>query len=608
MLSRAWATLDVKSLDDEQRLIEGLVTTPSPDRRGDIVEPTGAEFTLPMPLLWQHDVQRPVGEVLTAQVTPAGIAITAKFAQIDVAGTLRDRLDDAWHSVKARLVRGLSIGFKPLEARPVKRGDPYGAQHVTRWLWAETSAVTLPMNVQATITNIKAASGQALLTSPGATGRQDARMTPTYAEQITDYESRKSATVAQMAALMATDATLDAEQTKQYDGWSDQVKSLDAHLLRLRELEALNATRATPVVNPIKPQPVVSITSNLPPGCAFTRYAMAIVNGRGDSMRALEFAKQYRADTPVVELMVKAAVAPGDTLTPAWAGVLVQIRQATDEWLALLRPRTILGRISGLHQVPFNTQLVLQTGGGTYKWVGQGAPKPVGKLALTTVALQFSKAAGIIVITEELAKLSSPSAEVLVRDDMLKGMAQFLDTQFIDPAVALVANVSPASITNGAGTAASSDNALTDLATLLSYFSTNNIPLGNLHIILSENNAAMMGLKRDALGNPLFPGVSADGGSAAGFKLVPSNAAGTNVIGVQPDGILYADDGGVTIDVSREASLNMNDAPVAGDATTVFRSLWQDNLVALRAERMINWLRARPNFVYYLTDAVYTAA
>jgi hypothetical protein len=50
----------------------------------------------------------------------------------------------------------------------------------------------------------------------------------------------------------------------------------------------------------------------------------------------------------------------------------------------------------------------------------------------------------------------------------------------------------------------------------------------------------------------------------------------------------------------------MNDAPAAPDATTVFRSLWQDNLVGLRAERMINWQRARTAAVYYLTDAAYT--
>jgi len=52
----------------------------------------------------------------------------------------------------------------------------------------------------------------------------------------------------------------------------------------------------------------------------------------------------------------------------------------------------------------------------------------------------------------------------------------------------------------------------------------------------------------------------------------------------------------------------MNDAPVnpADPATTVWASLWQDNLVGLRAERFINWKRALSSSVYYLTGAVYT--
>jgi hypothetical protein len=89
--------------------------------------------------------------------------------------------------------------------------------------------------------------------------------------------------------------------------------------------------------------------------------------------------------------------------------------------------------------------------------------------------------------------------------------------------------------------------------------------------------------------------------------VIASNVVGQNVIALAPEYILYADDGGVAIDVSREATLQMNDAPVnpADPATTVWTNMFQDNLVALRAERFINWKRATANAVYYLTGAVY---
>jgi HK97 family phage major capsid protein/HK97 family phage prohead protease len=610
MPDRAYCTLEIKSFQADQRIIEGVASSPAPDRRGDVLVPEGAEFALPMPLLWQHDTTQPIGEVLEAAVTPTGIRIRAQFAQVDEPGPLKTRLDEAWQSVKARLVRGLSVGFQPLESRLVKKGDPYGGLHVSRWLWAETSAVTLPMNIAATITAIKSAAASGGL-GPPAPGRPLRRspMHQTYGEQITAHDAKRTTLLAQLNDLMAKGdegTTLDAEQTKQYDALSTQVKAVDAHLLRLRELEALNAAIATPIVaSPTRPLPVVQVKSQLPKGTAFVRYAMALLQGKGDSMRALEHARRWK-DTPEVELMVKAAVLPGDTVTPAWAGVLVQIRNAENEFLELLRPATILGKIPNLRRVPFNTQVPVQTGGGTYGWVGQGAMKPVGKLALTTTAIQFSKAAGIIVITEELAKLSSPDAETIVRADMIAGMAQFLDLQFIDPAVALVANVSPASITNGAPTAASSDNATTDLATILGAFNAANYSLSTLTLIMSEKNALAMGMKRDAMGNKVFPSMGVDGGNAEGIRIVASNAAGTNVIGLSGPDILFADEGGVAIDVSREASVVMDSAPAAPDATTVYTSLWQANLVGLRAERMINWQRGRANAVYYLTDAVYT--
>ena len=387
---------------------------------------------------------------------------------------------------------------------PLKKSNPLGSQHIKRWQWAELSAVTIPMNVEATITNIKSAAlGQ---NPPGASGSSPRPPMQTYTEQITALETSRAAALASMTDLMTKAAesgkTLgDADQGQEYDTQANRVKSIDADLTRLRELETLNVSQATPVPAIPSPRaPVIQVKANVAPGTAFVRYAMSLVNGRGDTMRALEFAKRFNDSTPEVELMVKAAVLPGDTVTPAWAGALVQMRNATEEFLELLRPATILGKIPGFRRVPFNTQVPVQTGGGTYKWVGQGASKPVGKLALTTIGFGFSKAAGIIVITEELAKLSSPSAEGIVRDDMIAGMAAFLDQQLIDPAVALVANVSPASITNGADTAASSDDPYADLHAIASHFATNQLPLAGLTLIMSETNALTAGMAQRPAG------------------------------------------------------------------------------------------------------------
>lgn len=151
---RAYSLFQVKSVDEESRTLEGIATTPTTDRMGDIVEPEGAQFKLPLPLLWQHDSAKPIGHVLAAKVTAEGITVTAQMARVDEPGPLKDLLDMAWQSVKAGLVRGFSIGFRSLESARIK--DTW-AEHFLKWDWLELSCVTIPANAEATITSVKSA-------------------------------------------------------------------------------------------------------------------------------------------------------------------------------------------------------------------------------------------------------------------------------------------------------------------------------------------------------------------------------------------------------------------------------------------------------------------
>jgi HK97 family phage major capsid protein/HK97 family phage prohead protease len=596
MLNRASAILDIKGIDLDTREIDGIATTCAPDHAGDCVESSGAQFTLPMPLMWQHDQSRPVGEVTEARVEPGGIRIKARFAKVEEPGILRDRLDEAWQSVRAKLVRGLSIGFKPIEAVPLKSGG----RHIKRWLWAELSAVTIPMNVEATILNIKAAA-------------REGRPMQTYSEQITALENSRAAALATMTDLMAkaaeTGVTLDPGQASTYDEQETRVKSIDADLARVRNLETFNISKATPVpASPITPRPaVVQVKANVPKGTAFVRKACALAICNGNTFEAAEYAKRWNDSTPEVSLSLKAAVAPGTTTDATWAQPLVN-QAMSNEFLELLRPATVVGKIPGLRNVPFNVKVPSQTAGGAYNWVGEQKPKPVSALAFSAETLGVNKVAGIIVLTEELVKLSNPSAEALAKADMIAGIAQFIDTQFLDPAKAAVAGVSPASITNGAATAAATTNPMADIMGLINHFATNNISVDGLTFVLSASNALALSFRSNLDGSPQYPGISMNGGTYKGLTFITSNVASTNVVAMQPALILFADDGGVTIDVSREASLQMDSAPASPvDATTVYVSLWQMNCVGLRAERFITWKRVGVNAVKYLTATAWPA-
>ena len=617
-MHRAYALLEVKSFDIEQRTIAGIATTPETDRHGDIVVPSGVTFSNPLPLLLHHDKTQPVGRAVLDSATANGITFTARLPEITEAGVVKDRVDEAWHSVKAGLLMGVSIGFRVLNdaVQILKSG---GLKFLQTEI-VELSLVTIPSNQHATITVVKslATSGRYLPTAVGLATKESGVMT--ISEQITDWTNTRAPKVARMNELMtkANESKVALDQTGQteFDGLDLAVKEIDGQIARLRTLETRNAELATPIAPVTKTDdaaalrggtPHVTVRSNLEKGTAFTRAACALLVCKGNAYEAASYADRWKDSTPEVALYLKAAVAAGNTTDPAWAGNLVN-QNISNDFLELLRPATILGKIAGLRTVPFNTKVPAQSAGGSYGWVGEARPKPVTKLAFTSDSLAIAKAAGIIVLTEELVRLSNPSAEALARNDMIKGIAQFLDQQFIDPAVAAVAGISPASVTNGAPNAIATTNPLADLLTLINFFATNNTPVEGLTIVMSAANALALSFQTNNDGSPVFPGIGMNGGSYRGIQFITSQAANGWVIALQPSLILFADDGGVTIDASREASLQMDSAPMhPADATTVYVNLWQNNLVGLRAERFVNWKRASNYAVTYLHTASYPA-
>jgi len=632
MLTRAYSVLRVKRADPDTRTITGTASTPEPDRLGDIVEPLGITFKNPVPLLLYHDTKRPVGSVRFFPPTADGLDFEATLPSIDDPGTLKDRIDEAWQSITTGLLAAVSIGFRAIEETYMTDTQAF------RFLKTEVlelSLVTIPANAGATIDTIKsldrAALGarESLPSDVGPSARVVRAIRSTavnkYGDQIKTWEATRAAKAARQVDLMATatDAgvTLDGAQADEFDTLAADIKGIDAHLVRLRATEQANLAAAVPVTgtdptdgaNARGASPRISVKSTVPPATGFIRYVRAIAIARGNLMQAAEIAKQWRDSTPEVELAIKAAVAAGTTTDATWAGPLAPLTPLASEFMALLRPATVIGKIGTLRQVPFNVSVPQQTGGGSYSWVGEGAPKPVSKLAFSATTLGIAKCTGIIVISEELARVSTPSAEEVIRADMIAGIAQFLDVAFTDPTKAAVANVSPASITNGltpitsAGTTPS--NARTDIQALASAMlgAPNYISTARAVLIMSETNALALTSALNNLGQPLFPDMTPTGGIVMGYRVIPSQAVGNNVIMVNGEGILMADDGGVEIDVSREASVQMDSAPDnPALATTILTSLWQNNLVGLRADRFINWKRARAGTVQY-TQQTYVA-
>ncbi|EEA04212.1 peptidase U35 phage prohead HK97 [Burkholderia sp. H160] len=139
--------LRADSTSEELREIVGVATTPAVDSFSDILESMGAVYETPLPLLWQHRREEPIGSVLSAEPTREGIRFRARVARIDTPGSLRDRCNEAWEAIKSQLVRAVSVGFVPLETVPREKGGKV----YRRWRWVELSVVTIGANTDAKI-------------------------------------------------------------------------------------------------------------------------------------------------------------------------------------------------------------------------------------------------------------------------------------------------------------------------------------------------------------------------------------------------------------------------------------------------------------------------
>ncbi|WP_202444516.1 phage major capsid protein [Schauerella aestuarii] len=466
----------------------------------------------------------------------------------------------------------------------------------------------------------------------------------TIGEQIADLESTRNAKAGRMTELtnktLAENRTKDAGESEEFSTLKDEIKSIDQELEDLHSLEAINSTKAVPVpaVTPGQTKDataaasasrggsnIVVVERKLAPGVAFARFAGVMAHTKGNMRDALDFANnrfpEEKGMHDIIKMfsqynfedVTKAAVAVGTTSGTTWAAPLVQYNQMASEFIDFLRPQTIVGRIPNLRQVPFNISMPRQTSGGAAYWVGEGQAKPLTSLAFDQVTLRWTKLATIAVISDELARFSQPSAETILRDQLAAAVIQQMDADFVNPANAGTANVKPASITNGvtavpsSGSGEASVNA--DIQAVFAPFIAANLAPTNAVWIMSATNALGLSLMKNALGQRSFPDVNMAGGTFWGMPVIVSEAVGNIVILANAQDILLADDGQVSIDASREASLQMDSAPDSPPtATTVMVSLWQNNLLAIRAERYVNWLKARPAAVQYLSGVSWNGA
>lgn len=338
------------------------------------------------------------------------------------------------------------------------------------------------------------------------------------------------------------------------------------------------------------PEPKIEIVP-LAKGIGFAQYARAKIATqleakKGNFMSPVDMAKQMGFGDEVQDLVQKATV--GTTTDANFASALVRENHLVGEFVDMLKAATVFDKLQGMRNVPFNTVIPSKTKRGKASWVGQGAKKPLTNPEFGDVKIKEHKLAAITVYTQELMRRSDPAVDVLVRDDLIEASQILIDETFLGAQAET--DVIPAGVLNGvtaitaSGTTAAAYDA--DLQQLEDNFLEANLSLDGSYYLMSETRAARMGRIRDALGNYYFSGMQGINKELNGRPVITSQTVGDKIALIKTSELLLAQDGGVDVSYSDQATLE--------DADGTIINLWQENKFAVRVEKFITWAKRRP--------------
>jgi hypothetical protein len=249
-----------------------------------------------------------------------GISVKFKFARVRSPAALKDRLDEAWRSIKAGLVRGLSIGFQVARGANIK--DTFGIRFL-RWEMVgaqrrddpgerrskhHSNQVRRPgtarrvrrkpqrrVAVRSTFSRRRGANR--------SEPQEESRENVPGADQGPRSDARREGRAMQDGVQKkATDEgrTKDAAEREEFDTLAGEIQQIDAELKDLHELEKMNIAAAQPVVEsrhekgavPAGSARRVTINAKIEPGVKFARMAICVAAPRPAEGRPLPWRRK----------------------------------------------------------------------------------------------------------------------------------------------------------------------------------------------------------------------------------------------------------------------------------------------------------------------------
>ena len=618
--------------------LEFVLSDATVDRYGDIVDPAGwvlANFKKNPIALFGHSGGFPIGTWSNVRVE--GEQLVARL-NLAAKGTSA-RLDEIISLVEQKVLRAVSVGFRPLKAEPIDKEKPWGAQRYTKQELLECSVCSVPANPAAlalakslnlsqeimdlafgeqveTRRRDMTTGGNPANTPQSATNSEGKVKTMSLAQRIETASNELTAKKDRLVQLTSVDVIDDdavSELTKQIDDGEKSIATLKAAEAKI----GINASPAGVSAPAINRRPLGFPQKDVQPLDLLVR-ALTVqgIAAFGSGSKSIDKVLDERyPGHEATAIVAKADQTIGTTGVAGWASELVAtVNQGFLQALVgksvypALRERGVGLTFDGVGTINLPRRTAGGAGGG---FVAEGSPIRVGRVTTASASLTPKKMGVIVPFSRELAKRSTPAIESIVRQAIIEDTASILDAALLDATASSSAR--PAGLLNGVSAAAvgygGGDHLAVkaDFAALLAPFINANAA-DNITVIMNPAQALSIAMM-DGPANSAnwFQNI------ASRVNIVESTyATAGRLIAIRNSDFYTATGDAPEFDINETATVHMEDTTpleiVSGTGPTTadpVRSFYQTATVGVRMLMDVSWVMGRTGMVQWINGTTY---
>jgi HK97 family phage major capsid protein len=260
-------------------------------------------------------------------------------------------------------------------------------------------------------------------------------------ESLTKLQGSRAEKVSAMKAILTKSEEenrdlLEAEATA-FDELKAEVEALTKRIERLLEIDKLKSSNTQPTAHKSTVEDEFEDTGEkagrieMPAkkivrekGEAAARMIRCMAASKGDPWRAAQIAEKKFNDLEIAKALAASDAASGGFLVP---------EQYSSEVIELLRPESVVRRANPMMATLANGSVTLPkiTGGATAQFIGENQNAPKTQPSFGQLKLTARKLAALVPISNDLIRYGNPSADSIVRDDLIAAMAVREDAAFL---------------------------------------------------------------------------------------------------------------------------------------------------------------------------------